>query len=378
MTESPIIPLAVPDLRGNEAAYLARCVADNWVSSAGPDVRALEDRLAALGGVDHAVATVNGTTALHLALIAAGVGPGDLVAVPDFTFVATANAVVHAGARPLFVDVDEVSWTLDPAALARAFEIHGKAIAAVIPVHALGHPADMDALLDIARTQSVPVVEDAAGAIGARYRGRPVGGLGDAAMFSFNGNKTVTAGGGGALLTRNTAWADRARSLSTQARDGNAYRYGEVGFNYRMPNINAALGLAQLERLDEMVAAKRAIAARYDKAFASRDDVRPMPRAGWAESACWLYSVRCADARAANALVEYLSDERITARVAWQSLSQQPPYADAPSVLTGVAARLSGAVVSLPCSSSLTVSDQDRVLSALAAWHGAALQEVSA
>lgn len=370
MTDSPIIPLAVPDLRGNEAAYLARCVAENWVSSAGPEVSALEQRMAEITGVDHAVATVNGTTALHLALITAGVGPGDLVAVPDFTFVATANAVVHAGARPLLLDVTEESWTLDPACLARAFDVHGAAITAVVPVHALGHPADMDPITALARAHDVPVIEDAAGAIGALYRDRPVGGLGDAAIFSFNGNKTVTAGGGGALTTRIRDWAAHARSLSAQARDGDAYRHGEIGFNYRMPNINAALALAQLERLDAMVALKRAIAARYDDALAGRDDMNAMPRPDWAHSACWLYSVRCAEPSDATALVDHLAAARITARVAWQSLSAQAPFAAMPRLLTGVAARLSGSVVSLPCSTSLTEGDQRRVIEALATWRG--------
>lgn len=373
MTESPIIPLAVPDLRGNEAAYLARCVAENWVSSAGPEVGALEDRMAQLCEVDHAVATVNGTTALHLALITAGIGSGDLVAVPDFTFVATANAVVHAGARPILLDVDPASWTLDPACLARAFDDHGDAIAAVVPVHALGHPADMAPIMALAGDRGVPVIEDAAGAIGARYRGRPVGGLGDAAIFSFNGNKTVTAGGGGAITTRNGDWAARARSLSAQARDGDAYRHAEIGFNYRIPNINAALALAQLERIDAMVATKRAIAARYDGAVAGRDDVVAMPRADWATSACWLYSLLCANASAAAALVDHLAAERITARIAWQSLSEQAPFTAMPTLLTGVAARLSGAVVSLPCSTSLGEADQQRVIAALANWRGTAL-----
>ncbi len=373
MTETPIIPLAVPDLRGNEAAYLARCVAENWVSSAGPQVRALEARMAQLCGVDHAVATVNGTTALPLALITAGVGPGDLVAIPDFTFVATANAVVHAGARALLLDVTEQSWTLDPTCLARAFDDHGEAITAVVPVHALGHPADMDAITALARAHDVPVIEDAAGAVGALYRDRPVGGLGDAAIFSFNGNKTVTAGGGGAITTQEGNWAGRARSLSAQARDGDAYRHGEVGFNYRMPNINAALALAQLERLDDMVAIKRAIAARYDDALAGREDLAPMPRPDWATSACWLYSVRCADPAVAVALVDHLATARITARVAWQSLSGQTPFAAMPTHLTGVAARLSGSVVSLPCSTSLGEAEQQRVIAALAEWRGACI-----
>ena len=372
------IPLTVPDLRGNESVYLRRCLTQNWVSAAGPDVRVLEQHLATLCDVRHAVATVNGTAALHLALVVAGVGPGDRVVVPDFTFAATANAVVHAGAQPLFVDVAADSWTLDADCLAAALDQHGEKIRAVVPVHALGHPADMAPIVELARGCGIPVIEDAAGAIGARYRGRAVGGLGDAAIFSFNGNKTVTAGGGGAIVTNRTDWADRARSLSTQARDAETYRHTEVGFNYRMPNINAALCLAQLERLEDMVTAKRAIAARYDAALADHGDLRPMPRAPWADSACWLYSVKCANAHYAQSLVHHLRTEGIESRVAWLSLSGQEPYAEAEAVLNGVSESISGCVVSLPCSSSLTRGKQGRVIAALRRWSSSGTERQSA
>ena len=369
------IPLAIPDLRGNEAAYLARCVADNWVSSAGPEVGKIEARMAALSGRAHGVATVNGTAALHLALVMAGVGSGHRVVLPDWTFAATANAVLMAGATPVFVDVTAESWTLDPALLADAIADH--APAAVLPVHVLGHPADMDPIMAACAEKGIAVIEDAAGAIGAVYRGRPVGGLGDAATFSFNGNKTITAGGGGVLVTDRTDWAVHARALSAQARAGAAYRYLEPAFNYRMPNINAALGLAQLERLDEMVSAKRAIAARYDAAMAERADLAPMPRCDWAESGCWLYSVRCADRTAAADLVDHLNRAGADARLFWETLSDQEPYAAYPRLRTGVATSLSGTVVSLPCSSQLTEADQGRVIAALAGWRGAAVRDAA-
>jgi dTDP-4-amino-4,6-dideoxygalactose transaminase len=288
-----------------------------------------------------------------------------MVAVPDFTFAATANAVIHAGARPLFVDVAEDSWAMDPACLARALDVYGDAVRAVVPVHALGHPADMDSIAALGRERGIPIIEDAAGAIGARYRGRAVGGLGDAGIFSFNGNKTVTTGGGGGIVTDRRDWGARARSLSSQAREGNAYRYREAGFNYRMPNLNAALGLAQLERLDEMIEAKRAIAARYDAALEACGDLRPMPRAAWGESSCWLYSVRCAGRRQAESLIDHLGRAGIEARLGWESLSAQAPYAAYERVLNGVSESLSGCVVSLPCSSSLGAADQARVITAL-------------
>lgn len=362
------IPLSVPDLRGNEAAYLTQCVVDNWVSSAGPFVAELERRMAVLAGRAHGAATVNGTSGLHLALIASGVKSGDRVVVPDWTFAATANAVCHAGAVPFFLDVTRESWTLDPGLVVEALEDAEGRVGAVVAVHALGHPADMDALGEVCAGAGVPLIEDAAGAIGARYKGRPAGGLGDLAVFSFNGNKTVTAGGGGAVVTDNGEWAALIRHLSTQARPGADYLHDAVGYNYRMTNLNAAVGLAQLERLDEMLAAKRRIAAAYDSALAARDDLLAMPRASWAESGCWLYSVLCASVSAADALVAHLNGRGIEARVFWRALSSQPPYVDWPRRLNGVAAELSGRVVSLPCSSGLTAAQQARVVDALSAW----------
>jgi dTDP-4-amino-4,6-dideoxygalactose transaminase len=374
-TSSDAIPLAEPDLRGAEAAYLARCVADNWVSSAGPFVADFERRIAALAGRAHGVAAASGTAALHLLLVAAGVKPGDRVVVPDYTFAATANAVLHAGAVPFFVDVREATWTLDPALLEEA--LAGSDIAAVIAVHTLGHPADMDALAALCRAKGALLFEDAAGAIGATYRGRPAGGLGDAAMFSFNGNKTVTAGGGGMIVTDRADWAARAKALSQQSRPGSRYRYDAVGFNYRMTNVNAAIGLAQLERLGEMLAAKRRIAARYDAALTRRRDLSPMPRAAWADSGCWLYSVLCGTPSDADALVAMLHAEGIAARHFWEALSAQPPYAGAPRRLNGVARRLTGRVVSLPCSSHLTEAQQSRVLSAIERWRGGDIRDAA-
>jgi perosamine synthetase len=360
------IPLAIPDLGPAEAEALARCIRDNWVSSAGPDVIAFEKGMAELSHRRHGVAIVNGTAAIYLALRLAGVGRGDRVLLPDFTFAATANAVIHAGAVPVLLDVTEESWTLDPALVAEGIAKYQPK--AVLPVHVLGHPADMAPIMGVCRSANVAVIEDAAGAIGARYRGKPVGSQGDAAIFSFNGNKTVTAGGGGMVVVDDNAWAQRARALSTQARSGDAYRYDAAGFNFRLPNVNAALALAQLGRLEEFVAKKKAIAARYDEALAGRNDVVPMPRRDWADSSCWLYSVRCASRSDAIALVRLLDRAQMDARVFWEALSEQRPYADAPKILTGVTAALSGAVVSLPCSSGLTEAEQSRVIDVLAGW----------
>ena len=366
------IPLSIPDLRGEEAAYLNECVADNWVSSAGPFVTEMERRMAALCRRGHAMAMVNGTAALHMALVAAGVEKGDRVIVPDWTFAASANAIIHAGAEPVFVDVTPETWTLDPALVAEVISSADLAIAAVMPVHVLGHPVDMDQLMTV--TGELPIIEDAAGAIGALYKGEHVGKFGLVSAFSFNGNKTVTAGGGGMVLTDDEETANRIRHLSTQARVGADYTHDAVGFNYRMTNLNAAVGLAQLERLDEMIAIKHSIAATYDEAIEGRDDIAAMPRATWADSSCWLYSVRvCAEADA-NRLVARMHEAQIEARIFWRSLSAQPVYASAPRRLSGVSEALSGMVVSLPCSSGLTVSQQSRVLDVLRDWRGGALE----
>ena len=364
-----MILLSVPDLRGAEAEYLARCVADNWVSSAGPFVVDFESRMAAVAGREHGVAAVNGTTALQLLLEEFDVSGDGLVVVPDWTFAATANAVIHAGGRPLFVDISQESWTLDPVALAQAFSRYGDRIRAVVAVHTLGHPADMDAIRDVCDASGVPVLEDSAGAIGAQYKSRPAGSLGAAAIFSFNGNKTVTAGGGGMIVTDDAAVAQRVRHASTQARVGSEYLHDAVGHNFRMTNVNAAIGVAQLERLNEMLSTKRLIASRYDAAVQSMDGVVSMPRLPWAESSCWLYSVLLRSEDEAQRLVAEMGVKEIQARTFWRSLSVQTPYSAYESVLRGVSQSLSGRVVSLPCSSSLTDEQQVKVLSALEDWH---------
>ena len=364
-----MIPLSVPDLRGREAEFLAACVRDNWVSSAGPFIVEFEQKISALAGQSHAVATVNGTAALQLALVAAGVQPGDFVVVPDWTFAATCNAVYHAGATPIFVDITAESWTLDPELVEQVLRKGGdRPISAVIAVDALGHPAQFDELAVICARYGATLIEDAAGAIGASYKGRPAGGLAEIATFSFNGNKTLTTGGGGMILTANAEVARLARQLSTQARSGESYSHHAIGFNYRMTNVNAAIGLGQLERLHEMVARKREIATSYDTILDGRTDLAPMPRASWADHNCWLYSVLCADESAASSLVGHMKSCDIEARGFWRSLSAQEPYADAPTLLKKVSREITGRVVSLPCSSSLTEDDQSRVLNALADW----------
>ncbi len=369
MTALPRIPLAVPDLRGREAELLLRCVRDNWVSSAGPEVTAFEGALRELTGRRHAVALVNGTAALHMALVGAGVRPGDRVIVPDWTFAASVNAVCHAGAVPVFVDVTDEDWGLDPDLTDEVLR-RDPTVKAVIAVDPLGHAASLGRLAAVCEAAGAALIEDAAGAIGARHDGRPCGAFGLVSTFSFNGNKTVTAGGGGMLVTDDDAVARHVRHISTQARPTADYVHDAVGYNYRMTNINAAVGLAQMERLADMVAAKVAIAGRYDAALAGRNDLVPMPRPAHSQSSAWLYSVRTPSEAASRDLVAAMDLAGIDARIFWRSLSAQSPWAGSGTLTRGVSAGLSGTVVSLPCSSSLGEEDQERVIAVLSRFEG--------
>lgn len=378
MSSEHVIPLAEPDLRGNEEAYLRECIQTGWVSSAGPFVGRMETRVAELCDCSHAVATASGTTALQLLLATLGIGAGQRVAVPDWTFAATANAVVHAGATPVMVDVDPDHWSIDADLLSAAFddaERCGKPIASVVAVDPLGLPADFDGLIEICRRRGAILIEDAAGALGSRYKGRPAGGLADAGIFSFNGNKIVTGGGGGAIVTNNETWARRARHLSTQARAGSRYAYDAVGFNYRTTNLTAAVVVAQLERLETMLAARRRIANAYTESLAGRGDLTPPPAPNWAEWNGWMYVVRAASPEAAADLVVHLRKYGVSARPFWQALASQPAYAKFPRKIADVSVQLSGTVVSLPCGSTLTDSEIARVISGLAGWRGPALRQ---
>ncbi len=373
-----MIPLAVPDLTGNEANYLAECVRSTFVSSVGAFVGRFEAGLAERAGAAGAVATCSGTTALHLMLHVAGVGPGDLVVLPTLTFIASANAIAHCGATPWLFDVDSASWTLDAAAVASAFArdvemeggraIHrptGRRIAAILAVHTLGAPCDMDPLADIARVYDIPLLADAAAALGASYKGRPLAAMGAAmSAISFNGNKTITCGGGGAIVAADQAFLTRARHLGATARVGADYDHDEIGFNYRMTNVEAAIGCAQLERLDTFLAAKRSIRARYDAAFAGRRGMSGFPACPWGESANWFSgAVLTTDAALrAPAIRARLRERGIDARPFWKPMHLQAPYAEAPREATPIADALWPRVLTLPCSVALTQTDQARVI----------------
>jgi len=376
-----LIPLAVPNLSGNEARYLAECVETTFVSSVGPFVDRFEADVARASGASQGVAVSSGTTGLHVALVALGVGHGDLVILPSLTFIASANAIAHCGAMPWLFDVREDSWTLDCEALSRGLESEteckkdgvfhrasGRRVAAIMPVHTLGLPADMDPIVEIARRFGVPVVADAAAALGARYRERAVGAIGaDLSVFSFNGNKTVTAGGGGAVVGEDAALCARVKHLSTTARAGADYEHDAVGFNYRMTNLQAAVGCAQLERLDDFVAAKRRIAQNYEDALASLSGVSSFPAPPWAESACWFSGI-VLRSKPAMAAVKAMREFGIGCRPFWKPIHLQHPYADAPIYELQVCDRIHDRILTLPCSTHLAEEDQQLVIDRLRDW----------
>lgn len=375
-----MIPLAIPDLSGNEAAYLMECVRTNFVSSVGPFVTRLEQMTADATGARACAATSSGTTGLHTALMAVGVGPGDLVLLPSFTFIATANAVAHCHATPWFVDISPDSWCMSPLQLAELLSdetrreerqlIHkatGRRVAAIMPVYTLGTPADMDPILALAREHGVPVVADAAAALGARYKGRNLAGLADLSVASFNGNKTVTAGGGGAIVGNDDTAIRLVRHLTTTARVGDDYDHDQVGYNYRMTNLQAAVGCAQLERLENFVTAKRRIRTRYDQALARISGVAAFPQPVWAESACWFSGIVLNDPAlpSAGELCAELCRRDIGARTFWKPAHLQAPYRDAPRANLPVTESTWDKVITLPCSTSLSEQDQEKVIAAL-------------
>ncbi len=378
------IPLSVPNIGGNAWEYVQECLDTNWVSSAGAFVDRFEAEVAERAGVAHAVATVSGTAALHLALIAAGVEPEDEVIVPALTFIASANAVRYCGAWPVLLDVEAGYFQLDPDRLegflreectARSGGLRnrttGRRVRAVMPVHLLGHPCDMQAITRIARHYDLAIVEDAAEAFGARHHGRPVGSAGDVACFSFNGNKIVTTGGGGMIVTADAGLAARARYLTTQAKDDPVEGiHGAVGFNYRLTNIQAALGVSQLESLDDFLAAKRGHAEAYADGLDGVPGVRLPAEAPWADASYWLYTIRIDPngfGMDRQELRRRLEAQGIETRPLWQPLHRSPALQDCPSYRVAVADEIQADALSLPSSTGLSADDRTRVIGALRA-----------
>ncbi|MEO1040299.1 MAG: aminotransferase class I/II-fold pyridoxal phosphate-dependent enzyme [Pseudomonadota bacterium] len=380
-----MILLAIPNIGPLEGEYLQTCVDTNFVSTVGPFVTRFEKEVAELHGADHAVAVAAGTMGLHAACMVAGVKPGDLVIAPSFTFIASANSIAHSGASPWLIDIDPASWTMSPDALEAALAedaeqlgsdwIHkpsGRRIAAIMPVYTLGTLPDMDRIGAVARRYGLPVIADAAAAIGVTYKDGPIAPLADLTVFSFNGNKTITTGGGGMVIGNDEALLKRARHITTTARVSRDYEHDEIGWNYRMTNMSAAVGCAQLERLPGFLERKRAIRLRYDAELGDLPGVERFPSPDAAQSTYWFSGVVLTDQarKTVAGLCEALKGHGVEARPFWRPVHLQKPFADAPRADLKHSEALWSRIVTLPCSTGLTEDEQTVVIEAVRAELG--------
>jgi dTDP-4-amino-4,6-dideoxygalactose transaminase len=373
------IYLSPPDVGELEKQRLIAALDSGWIAPLGPDVDGFEEDMAARVGVAHAVALSSGTAALHLGLLGLGVRPLDVVICATLTFAATANAVHYVGAQPWFVDVDPRSGNMDPDLLReaiRAARDGGSRVAAIIPVDLFGKVADYASIESIAAEHGIPVLADAAESVGATSGGRAAGSFGAASAFSFNGNKVMTTSGGGMLLTDDAELASRTRYLATQARQPVAhYEHTEIGYNYRLSNLLAALGRAQLERLDEMIARRRRIRAAYADLFREVPGVRLFGVEGDEGDNAWLTSILIDPGVAGwtpDALRAALAADDIESRPLWKPMHLQPVFAAAPATVTGTAQQLFERGLTLPSGSALSEADVDRVHRSIRAHLGGA------
>ncbi|KJR42231.1 perosamine synthetase [Candidatus Magnetoovum chiemensis] len=370
-----MIPLSVPEISSNEWKYVKECLDTGWVSSAGSYVNRFEEMLAVLAGAKYGVAMVNGTSALHISLILCSVKPGDEVIVPTLTFIAPVNVVRYCLAYPVFmdsnpdtlcIDVDKLADFLDNECKVRddGFTYNnktGRRIKAVIPVHIFGHPADMDKLTDLSEKYNLSVIEDATESLGSEYKGKKTGILGDIGCFSFNGNKIITTGGGGMLVTNDNDIAKLARHLSTQAKsDAFEYDHDEIGYNYRLTNLQAALGVAQMERLEEFVEIKRKNAVRYRQLLSNISSVSFLWEKDWVKSNFWFYAIKVPKEHK-KPLMDYLISKEIQVRPIWKLIHTLPMYLQFQTYALENAINAYDSFINLPCSISLSKEDIEYV-----------------
>jgi perosamine synthetase len=363
-------PLHEPEFAGEEWTLVKDCLDTGWVSSVGKYVDRFEAEVAERCGAPYGIAVVNGTAALHAAFRALSIEPADEIIMPALTFVATANAAMYAGAVPHFVDSAMDTLGMDPVALRTHLERvadrragrtinaqTGRPIAAIVPMHAFGHPVDMDAILAVAAEFEIPVVEDAAESLGSLYKGRRCGGIGRVGVLSFNGNKIVTTGGGGAVVTNDPDLAHRIKHLTTTAKTPHrwAFNHDEVGYNYRLPNINAALGCAQLARLDNFVRRKRRLAARYFAAFAGCDGLTVFREPSFATSNYWLNAVLLdeSETSARDVLLAAANDAGLMCRPPWILMHRLPMYEACPRATLSTAEAIEARLINIPSSATL-------------------------
>lgn len=369
-TKQETVPLHEPLFQGNEWTYVKECIDTTWVSSVGKFVDQFEENLAKYIGVNRAVVTVNGTAALHIALVLAGVEKNDEVLLPTLTFVATANAVSYLGAIPHFVDSEERTLGIDPykleeylagSTLIRNGECFnkssGRRIKAVVPMHTFGHPVDIDPLVKICKAYHIELVEDAAESMGSFYKGQHTGSFGTVAAVSFNGNKIITTGGGGAILTNDHSLAEKAKHLTTTAKIPHQWEYehNQVAYNYRLPNINAALGCAQLEQLSSMLDNKRLLFTRYRDAFSELPGVQLYQEPQFAKSNYWL-NVLILDKEYTDErdhLLTLLNENGVMARPVWKPMHQLEMYRDCPRMNVSCAESLARRIINIPSGAKL-------------------------
>ncbi|WP_217586177.1 LegC family aminotransferase [Lentibacillus saliphilus] len=364
--QKEILPLHEPSFIGNEKAYVMDCIEAGWVSSVGKYVDRFEEKLAEYTGVERAIAVMNGTAALHVALKLVGVKPADEVLVPSLTFVATANAVTYCGAEPHFVDVSRETLGMDPYKLDAHLQeisfmkgqncvnkVTGNIIRAVVPMHTFGHSVDMDPLIDVCSRYNITVVEDAAESLGSFYKGKHTGNFGKVAALSFNGNKIITTGGGGAILTNDYDLADYAKHITTTAKLPHAWDYvhDDIGYNYRMPNINAALGCAQLEQIDEYLHQKRILTKKYEQIFREYPGIKLFKENNDSHSNYWLQAILLDQERYDfSKVLKELHEEKIMARPIWKPLHLLQPFADCQKSDLSITIQLQKEIINLPSS----------------------------
>lgn len=363
------IPVASVDLSGNEEKYAVEAIKSTWISSTGKFLSQFENEFANLCQTKHAVAVCNGTVALHLALLGLDVRPGDEVLVPSLTYIATANAVRYVGAEPVFVDVDPETWCMDPKKIEAAITRRTKGI---IPVHLLGHPADMDEINKIAAVHGLWVVEDAAEALDAKYKGKPVGGFSKMATFSFFGNKLLTCGEGGAVTLNDDSLATRIKTLRGQGMDPTRrYYFPITGYNFRLTNLAAAILCGQMERKKEIIEKRKMIFARYDNSFKNIKGIKLQPCAKWAELSPWMYACLIDEEEfgcSRNAVMEHLNNFNIETRPMFISLHKLPPFREESLQRCESLPEteyLSESGIMLPTYNMLSEKDQNRVIETL-------------
>lgn len=364
------ISLHEPNFEGNEWKYLKECLDSSYVSSVGKFVDQFEKDLAEFTGAKHAISVVNGTAALHIALKLAGVEAGDEVLIPALTFVATANAVTYCNATPHFIDSEENTLGMNVNKLQSYLSRNtsqvsgqcvnrksGRVIRALIPMHTFGHPNDLDGLLAISNDFNIALVEDAAESLGSYFKGKHTGTFGMLGTLSFNGNKTITTGGGGAILTNDSELAKKAKHLTTTAKTSHVweFRHDQVGFNYRMPNLNAALGCAQLEQLPGKLVAKRKLFKKYEKAFAKIQGINLFAEAINCQSNYWLQTLILdkSQAHQRDLILEVTNKDGIMTRPAWELINSLPPYASCPSMDLQFSNSFSKRLINIPSSPSI-------------------------